>query len=169
MRNIIAEGSQTKRLENRGWWTVRWAGVCIFPLILNSGIRFHWCSYFPLWIRGLTTKRLQGNGSQDSWLPELNFLQDLQNLGSWDSNLRLRKKSPKFLFLVCNSLKHDYLTSPPSAMTKQSFFQSEYLWANWRPCSRSSQSGAWEEARLVIFKIERFKENSYWCWRVEDT
>lgn len=66
-------------------------------------------------------KRLQGNISYDSLLPELHFLQDLQNLGSWDSNLGLKKKSPKFLFLVCNSPKHDYLTSSPSAMTKQSF------------------------------------------------
>lgn len=35
---------------------------------------------------------------------------------------KIQKKSPKFLFLVCNSPKHDYLTSSPRAVTKQSFF-----------------------------------------------
>ena len=40
-------------------------------------------------------ERLQGNISYDSLLPELRFLQDLQNLGSWDSNLGLKKKKSK--------------------------------------------------------------------------
>lgn len=62
-KNYYRRMFPTIKLENRRWRVVKWAELCISPLLINSGIPFYWYSCFPLWIRGLTMKRLQGNVS----------------------------------------------------------------------------------------------------------